>query len=129
MRKTSFKANYKKVTQYGGHIAAKTLNSSYRHTLQQAQEELRPINRSFSKFIHLEAIDRISSLIGSFIARPGAILLGSIFAFVITLIIYFIAKNFGYILSGFESIGAFIIGWLLGNIFDYFRLVIIGKES
>ena len=118
----------KKSPQPLGYISAKSLGSSYKHTLQQVQAELSPLGRYFSKFIHLEAIETMSSFVGSTIARPNAILFGSILAFVATITIYFIAKSFGYVLSGFESIGAFIIGWLIGNVLDYLHLIIKGRK-
>lgn len=101
---------------------------SYKKVLKQTQEELSPSSRAFSKFIHNDFIENISNIIGSTIARPNAILLGSLFSFLTTLVFYLVAKGFGYTLSGFESIGAFILGWIIGNIFDYFRLIITGKK-
>jgi len=49
-------------------------------------------------------------------------------AFLLTLIIYVIAKTFGYNLSGFETIGAFIIGWILGVVYDYLKILFVGKK-
>ena len=45
------------------------------------------------------------------------------------LIIYTIAKTIGYKLSGFETIAAFLIGWLIGLIYDYLRILITGKKE
>ena len=79
--------------------------------------------------IHHKAVEQTSELLGSTIARPNAILAGAIGAFVITLAIYLIAKNFGYRLSGSESIAGFVVGWIIGLLFDYFRVMITGKRS
>ena len=56
-------------------------------------------------------------------------LAGAIGAFIITLAIYLIAKSYGYRLSGFETIGGFILGWIIGILFDFFRVMITGKRS
>lgn len=109
-------------------INNRQLDSSYKRTMKQTQNSLPPISRLFSRFIHNEVVEKISNFISSTIARPNAILFGSIFAFVVTLVTYLVAKSMGYTLSGFESIGAFITGWILGNVFDYFRLGITGKK-
>jgi hypothetical protein len=42
--------------------------------------------------------------------------------------VYLIAKNLGYVLSGFETIGAFAIGWIIGVLYDYFRVMVTGKK-
>ena len=58
----------------------------------------------------------------------NAILAGSFSAFVCVTAVYVIAKNYGYPLSGFETIAAFIIGWILGQAFDFMRTMITGKR-
>lgn len=109
-------------------INKKERNASYKKTLKQVQVELPASNRIFSKIIHLPAVEKASDIIGDTIARPNAILSGSFFAFVLTLITYLTAKNIGYRLSGFETIIAFILGWLIGIIYDYFKAMVTGKK-
>lgn len=110
-------------------INKKTLNESYTKTLSHAQEELRPTERVFSKIIHNKPTEAISNLIGGTIARPNAILSGAVTSFVLTLSIYAVAKTIGYKLSGFEPILAFLIGWIIGIIYDYFKIMISGKKD
>lgn len=112
-----------------GAISKKERNESYKKTMKRVQSELKPGERLFSKVIHNKAVDVTSDFIGNTIARPNAILSGSVVAFVFTLIMYVTAKNIGYALSGFETILAFIVGWLVGIIYDYFRVMITGKKS
>ena len=112
-----------------GVISKKEKAASYKKHMQQVQEELPPLQRAFSKFIHQPAVEKASEVIGATIARPNAILAGSVTAFVLVLGVYLIAKNFGYVLSGFETIAAFIIGWVIGLLYDYFRVMITGKKS
>lgn len=110
-------------------INKKMLNESYAKTLSSAQEELKPGERVFSKIIHNKPTEAISGLIGSTIARPNAILSGAVTSFVFTLSIYAVAKTIGYKLSGFEPILAFILGWIIGIIYDYFKMMISGKKD
>ena len=96
--------------------------------MSRVQAELTPSSRAFSKIIHAKPVEKTSEVVGSTIARPNAILSGAIVAFVLVLAVYLLAKNFGYVLSGFETIGAFIVGWVLGVLYDYFRVMITGKK-
>ena len=73
-------------------------------------------------------VEKASDTVGTTIARPNAILSGAVFAFIITLLTYTIAKKSGYVLSGFETIGSFILGWIIGIIYDYLRILITGKK-
>ena len=104
------------------------LNESYNTTLEQVQRELPRNDRTLSKIIHNNFIEKISEIIGNTIARPNTILFGSLIAFTLTLITYITAKTFGYTLSGFETIASFIIGWVIGFIYDYLKIMITGKK-
>ena len=97
--------------------------------MKQVQQEMSTPSRTFSKFIHNKAVEKTSDALGATIARPNAILAGAFVAFIATIVTYYIAKNIGYRLSGFETIGAFIVGWTIGILFDYFRVMITGKRS
>lgn len=112
-----------------GPIAKKQLDESYKRTIKEVQSELSTGSALFSKIIHNKFVEATSDAIGNTIARPNAILSGAVAAFALTLIIYTIAKTIGYALSGFETIAAFIIGWVFGIIYDYLRVMITGKKS
>ncbi len=85
--------------------------------------------RIVSSVIHHKTVEQISDAAGSTVARPNALLAGSITAFVAITAVYLIAKHYGYPLSGFETIGAFVIGWIVGLIFDYIRTLLSGGQS
>jgi hypothetical protein len=111
-----------------GPLSKKKLDQSYTATMQEVQSQMTPSERAFSKVIHNKAIERTSEVAGNTFARPNALLSGAIFAFVITLSIYLIAKNIGFPLSGFESISAFILGWTIGLLFDFLKVMITGRK-
>lgn len=111
-----------------GVVSKKERDTSYKHHMKQLQSELPAPQRAFSKFIHNPVIEKTSEVVGSTIARPNAILAGAVVAFVLVLAVYLIAKYYGYTLSGFETIGAFIAGWILGILYDFLKGMITGKK-
>lgn len=96
--------------------------ATYKHTMKHVQSEMNPAARTFSKVIHTPVVEKASDALGSTVARPNALLAGSMSAFILVTIVYMVARYYGYPLSGFESIGAFIVGWIIGLIYDYARL-------
>ncbi len=111
-----------------GPITKRQLNASFKSQLQRAQEEMTTSERLLSKIIHTKAVEKSSDFIGSTIARPNAMLSGSIAAFAGITVIYFLSKYYGFQLSGFETIATFIIGWILGVLYDYFSVMIRGHK-
>lgn len=97
--------------------------------LDTTQSEMSNTARAFSKVIHNPAIEKTSEALGATIARPNSILAGSVSAFVIVVGIYFIARFFAYPLSGSETLAAFILGWIIGIIYDFFRAMVTGKTN
>jgi hypothetical protein len=111
-----------------GPIRKTEREASFKTTMKEVQTQMSAPSRTFSKIIHNKAVEKVSETAGSTIARPNAILSGAIFAFALTLAVYLIAKNLGYRLSGFESIGAFILGWALGLVYDFLKVMITGRK-
>lgn len=103
-------------------------NTSFKKVMTPVQSQMSGPSRAFSKFIHARPIEKASEVVGNTVARPNALLSGAIFAFLFTVGIYLWAKNAGYPLSGFETIAAFIIGYLVGIILDFIRITITGKD-
>ena len=112
-----------------GAVSKKERDASYKKHMKQVQSELSPTSRAFSKVIHAPVIEKSSEVIGATIARPNAILSGAVVAFFAVLLVYVVSKYYGYPLSGFESIGAFIVGWVLGILYDFFKIMITGKHT
>lgn len=105
------------------HVAGKKQREkAFRNTMRHIQQEMPPVQRVFSKVIHSPIVEKASDAVGGTIARPNAILSGSICAFVLVLALYINARHMGYALSGFETIGAFLLGWALGVLFDLARV-------
>lgn len=112
-----------------GVVSKKERNASYKQHLKHLQNELTPAQRGFSKVIHNPVVEKTSEVVGSTIARPNAILAGAVVAFIAVLGVYLVAKHYGYVLSGFETIAAFIVGWVVGMLYDFFKVMITGKKA
>jgi len=111
-----------------GPITKQRREQSFRGHIKDAQQDMTSGERLFSKLIHTAPIEKVSDIASSTIARPNALLCGSIAAFFTITILYFTAKHYGFQLSGFEAIAAFVGGWLLGILYDYFSVMIRGKK-
>ena len=101
---------------------------AYESIMHQARSEMSAPSRAFSKVIHNPVIEKTSELAGKTIARPNAILSGAVFAFLLTTLVYLIARLNGYPLTGTETIASFIIGWILGNVYDFVRAAFTGRH-
>ena len=104
-------------------------NTSFKHVMKTVQSQMSGPSRTFSKVIHNPLVEKTSETVGSTVARPNAILAGAVFAFIFTLATYLIGRWFAYPLSGFETIGAFILGWVIGIIYDFLKVMVTGKKA
>ena len=101
---------------------------AFKETMKEVRQEMNLASRITSGIIHNRAVETTSDFIASTIARPNALLSGSVAAFLSVTLLYFFAKNYGYQLSGFETIGAFALGWLLGILYDYISIGLRNKR-
>lgn len=111
-----------------GPIGKTERDVSFQTTMTEVRSQMSAPSRAFSKVIHNKTVEKVSEATGSTIARPNALLSGAVCAFVLTLAVYLIAKNLGYPLSGFESIGAFILGWSIGITYDFLKVMTTGRK-
>lgn len=108
-------------TDHSPVITSADRKHSYNQTMQRIRQEMPGPARTFSKVIHNPVVERVSDAVGSTVARPNAILSGSICAFIFVLALYINAKHIGYSLTGFETIGSFVLGWAIGIAIDMVR--------
>ena len=126
-RKTQENINAKNKTEK--EASSEASQEQLKKAMTEIQSEMSPASRTFSKVIHNPAVEKSSEVIGNTVARPNAILSGSAAAFILTAGIYLVAKHFGYSLSGTETIATFVLGWVIGLIYDYIRVLIFGKSK
>ena len=111
------------------HATKKQREESFETTMKQIRAEMSAPSRTFSKVIHNKTVEKVSTAVGSTVARPNAILAGSTASILLTLFVFMVAKQYGYRLSGFETIGSFLLGWALGLIYDYARVMAVTRKK
>jgi len=109
-------------------VGAAQKKQAFTHIMKDVQKDMSPSERTFSKFIHNPAVEATSEVVGKTVARPTSILYGSFCAFLLLLGTYLLAKHNGFALSGFEFIGLFALGWVIGLFVDFFRHMITGQQ-
>ncbi len=87
--------------------------------MKDIKPHMSPASRTFSNIIHNPIVEKVSDATGKTIARPNAILSGSVCACISVLGVYLIARHYGYPLSGSETIISFALGWTAGIIYDF----------
>jgi len=107
----------------------KAKDLAFKKTMQTIQKDMNPAERTFSKVIHNPVVEKTSEVAGKTVARPAALLVGSLTALILVSIVYAVARWYGYALSGFEWIATFIGGWALGLIIDWVRVAILGRHA
>lgn len=112
-----------------GPLTKKERDASFTATMAEVRTHMSAPSRAFSTVIHNKTVEKVSDAVGGTIARPNAILSGSVLAFLFTLVIYLIANHNGYRLSGSETIASFALGWIIGLLFDYVRVLVIGRSK
>jgi hypothetical protein len=108
--------------------ADKNPDRAYKQTMETVQREMSPPARAFSKVIHNKAVEKVSDVAGSTVARPNALLSGAICAFLLVGALYLHARYFGYALQGSETMAAFLLGWAIGIVFDFVKAMVSGKR-
>lgn len=109
--------------------SAKSSSSGYADILEQARSHMNLPSRIFSRIIHFRPVEILSDLLAATLFRPLPLIFAGLMAALLPLVIWLIAKYFGYNLSGTESIIAFTLGWLVGVIVDYTKILITGKST
>ena len=104
-------------------------DASYKRTMDRVQGELSKPSLTFSKILHISGIEKTIEIVGSTVARPKPMLFGAILAFTVMLIAYLISRVYGYTLSGSEAIMAFIVGWVIGLVYDGLISIFKRKKS
>ncbi|OYX39844.1 hypothetical protein B7Z00_00285 [Candidatus Saccharibacteria bacterium 32-50-10] len=100
----------------------KDLDANFQRSMDHIRKDMSPTSRAFSKIIHNPAVDKISEAVASTVARPNLILAGGLGTLILCTAVYLLAKRYGYVLSGFEAIGTFLLGWAIGAVIEFARV-------
>jgi hypothetical protein len=88
---------------------------TYKATIRRVEAKLPAYQRSFSKVINNDTVDKVSNVAGRTVARPSGILGAGIFAFIGMAIVTYVANKQGFrVNSGAVFMSLLLIGWLAG---------------
>jgi hypothetical protein len=82
--------------------------------MRSVQQHLSPASRNFSKFIHTPAVEKTSEALEQTVARPSVTLGATWTALIVGGLAYFVARHYGFHLSGSELLFSFIVGAIIG---------------
>ena len=98
------------VRWWSSELKAQTLD----RTLSSVRKRLSTPEKKLSQFIHIRAVETISDATGKTIARPSGLLIGSICAFIGSLVSYVVARRIGGELSPSVGLIFFVGGFAIG---------------
>ncbi len=96
------------------------LSSSYKETMDDMRQELRPAERIWSRIVHSTAGRIVGITIGSVLLRPRSLLIGASLAIIMIVGIYVTAWLYDTPYNNTEPLLAFIFGWAIGLLYDLF---------
>lgn len=99
------------------HISQKKLKSdAYKKSMKQVRRKLSKPDRAFSKVIHSKAVESVSDISSTTIARPSGILGGGICALAGSSFLLFMSKTYGFKYNYFIFFVFFVGGFFVGMI-------------
>ena len=87
---------------------------TYKATMRRVEGKLPGYQRTFSRVINNDTVDKVSNIASKTVARPSGLMGGGIVAFLALLIVTYYANRYGWVVSGSEFIVFVIVGWALG---------------
>lgn len=92
--------------------------TAYKKELTKIQHNLKKPQKAFSRFIHIDNIERASDIGAKTVARSSGILGGGIVALLGSCVYLWMSKNYGFSYNYFVFIILFILGFLLGIVVE-----------
>jgi len=91
---------------------------TYRATMRRVESKLPTYQRTFSKVINNDTVDKVSNIASKTVARPSGLLGGGAVTFIALLVITFYASRYGWEVSGSEFIVFVFAGWATGLVLE-----------
>ncbi len=93
-------------------------NRAYKRELTKIRAKLPATSKRFSKVIHNPTVETISNIGAQTVARPSGLLGGSIAAFIGSLVLYYMARQYGFRYNYLLMFLLFVAGFVLGAIIE-----------
>ena len=87
---------------------------AYAQTMATLQRQLPTVSRAFSKVIHNKAVEQTSEALGKTVMRPSVTLGATSTALLVGAFTYWLAKHYGYAISGSTILLSLLVGGLFG---------------
>ena len=91
---------------------------AYAQTMASIRRHLPTASRAFSKVIHTPMVEKTSEAVGKTVMRPSVTLGATSTALLVGGFTYFLAKHYGYALSGSSILLSLVIGGLVGILIE-----------
>lgn len=91
----------------------------YENELSEIQSKMPAAQRTFSKLIHSRVIENVSETTQKTIFRPSALIGGAVSGLVLGILVYVVARIYGYSLGNLEILSLAFLGAILGLIIEF----------
>lgn len=91
---------------------------NYEHTMMSLRQQMSSGERLFSRFIHNDSVEAVSSVLAATIGRPSILLGATVGGLVFGASLYIYAREYGLMLTSSEIIIGLLIGGLIGLIVE-----------
>lgn len=102
---------------------------AYKRELAKVQTKLPKTSRRFSKVVHNKTVETVSNIGAQTVARPSGLLGGSIVAFAGSLVLYFMAKQYGFRYNYLVMFLLFIAGFAVGALLELVTWSFSGRHK
>lgn len=91
---------------------------TYKATMRRVEGKLPAYQRSFSRIINNDTVDKVSNISAKTVARPSALLGAGFFAFLGLLSITYLANRYGFTVSNTTFLVLIAVGWTAGLVIE-----------
>lgn len=91
---------------------------SYKKTMQRVQHNLNKPERGLSRIVHQPVVDKVSTALGTTIARPSGILGGSACALIGSIGLVYFSRHYGFTYNYLFFTVLFVSGFFAGLVFE-----------
>lgn len=102
---------------------------AYADTMASIQRHLSGPQKTFSKVIHNSSVEKASEAVGQTVLRPSVTLGASSTALLVGAFTYWLAKHYGYAISGSTILLSLIIGGIAGLLLEGLAKLLRHKRS
>lgn len=101
----------------------------YTETLKTIRKTLKPQEKILSNIVHSKSLEKPLEIVSKTIFRPTPVLFAGITAFMVTAMIFILAKTGGYSIRGSGwLIVSLLAGYFIGVLIDFLRLLFMNKK-